>query len=257
MRIECIACPMTISSEVKRSVGARECLCEAQRLSEPGRAWIGIARLPRSRRFLLELQSVLEGSTGQSAAHEGATASLPMTTPLQVPHMQESHAPTGFPDGSPSTTAFPVNYIGIPSAVNEPPYVFPMGTSALNELDPQTQTQFHPIQSFWEEPASTVSTLRDMVPPFSLFNPSPKMTHHFENLGSVSSDTFHHTAIPEQLAGPSRSGPSRIVDPVPIEAALETPDRPRDGWMKTNSNEDVVYWLRGLAQRLGYHLVPI
>ncbi|KAF8321878.1 uncharacterized protein EI90DRAFT_3079096 [Cantharellus anzutake] len=50
MRIECLACSMTISSEVRRSARARECLREAQRMAEPGRAWIGMSDASKPRR---------------------------------------------------------------------------------------------------------------------------------------------------------------------------------------------------------------
>ncbi|KAF8339944.1 uncharacterized protein EI90DRAFT_3038509 [Cantharellus anzutake] len=258
MRIECLACSMTISSEVKRSARARECLCEAQSMAEPGRAWI--APLPKSRRLLSDLQLILEDPTGQSAADEGnstqSTASLPMGTPVHAPHMPESQTPTGLPDGSLSTTAFPANYIGAASAVNGPLYAFPMTSSAhdpnLDEELPdlQTQTLFHPVQGSGEGPASIDPTLFDMMLPFSQFNPDPEMASRSQISNPTSLDPFHH-------AGPSRSTPSRIVGPVPIVAAIETPDRVQDRWMKTNSNEDVVYWLRGLARELGYHLVPL
>ncbi|KAF8321868.1 uncharacterized protein EI90DRAFT_3079022 [Cantharellus anzutake] len=242
MRIECIACPMTISSEVKRSARARECLREVKRLAEPGRAWI--AQLPKTRKFLLDLQSILEDSMGQSVAEGGPTqptAALPVAALLQAPHMLESQAPTDLPNGELPTTAVSANYIDAASAVNGPPHAFPVEIEVL----PGLQTQTLP-----DGPASIDPTPLNMTPLFSQFNPNPEMTFHFENSNLV----LDSNVIQEDLAGPSRS---RIVDPEAIVAAFETPDRQQDRWLETNSNEDVVYWLRGLAQRLGYLLVPL
>ncbi|KAF8339933.1 uncharacterized protein EI90DRAFT_3038444 [Cantharellus anzutake] len=147
-----------------------------------------------------------------------------MATPLHGPHIPEVQAPTGLPDGS--ITAFPASYIGTVSAVNRPPYAFPVAVSAHGgtldgeSLKLQIQTSF-PVQGLGAGSSSIDPTLSDMMPPF--FHPGP----------------FH------------------IVNPAPIVAALETPDHSQDRWSETNSNEDVAYSLRGLAQKLGYCLVPL
>ncbi|KAF8321833.1 uncharacterized protein EI90DRAFT_3078721 [Cantharellus anzutake] len=239
MRIECLACSMTISTEVETSARAQECVSEARGLADPGRAWI--AHLPQTRMFLLDLHSTLEGSTGQSAADEETPihpiATPLMATPLHAPHVPEIQAPTGFPDGS--ITAFPASYIGTASALDRPPYAFPVAISTQGDTfdgespNLRTQTSF-PVQGLGlgAGPSSIDSTLSDVMPPF-----------------------FHHA---EQFAEPSRAGPSHIVNPAPIVAALETPDRLQDRWSEMNSNGDNVdYWFRGLAQKMGYRLAPL
>ncbi|KAF8321860.1 uncharacterized protein EI90DRAFT_2500769 [Cantharellus anzutake] len=127
MCIECIACPMAIPSVVKRSARARECLLEVKRLAEPGHT--GIARLPKTRKLLLDLQPILGDSTNQSATDEGNPAEPTVTLAITTPHILGNHEPSGLPHALASTTtAFPANYIGTASAVDEPPNVFLMGS---------------------------------------------------------------------------------------------------------------------------------
>ncbi|KAF8313747.1 uncharacterized protein EI90DRAFT_3091412 [Cantharellus anzutake] len=176
---------------------------------------------------------------GQSAADEETPthpiATPLMATPLHAPHIPKIQAPTGLPDGS--ITAFLASYIGTTSAVNRPPYAFPVavsvhgGTLDGESLNLRIQTSF-PVQGLGAGSSSIDPTLSDMMPPF-----------------------FHHAE--QQLSEPSRAGPFHIVNPAPIVAALKTPDHSQDRWSETNSNEDVDCWLRGLAQKLGYCLVPL
>ncbi|KAF8321853.1 uncharacterized protein EI90DRAFT_3078916 [Cantharellus anzutake] len=228
MRVECIACPMAIPGVVRRSARARECLLEVKRLAEPGRT--GIARLPKTRRLLLDLQPILGDSTSQSAADEGdpaqPTAALSITTP----------------------------------PADEPPYPFPMGSSVrdvnFNEesLDLRAQTLF-PLSDHGsgEGFTSIVPTLSNMMPSFPQFSPDSEMAFPLNDTNPMLLGTFHHTAIPDQTAWPSRPGPSHIVAPLPPIVAPEILDRLQD---RRTENEGVVFWLRGLAQRLGYRLVP-
>ncbi|KAF8339952.1 uncharacterized protein EI90DRAFT_2308442 [Cantharellus anzutake] len=194
------------------------------------------APLPKSRRLLSGFQLI---QRVKSAADEGnstqPTASLPMTTPLHVPHMPESQTPTGLPEWLAIYYSLSNKLYCGASAVNGPPYVFPMASPAhesnLDEelLDLRTQTLFPPVQGSEEGPASIDPALFDMMPTFSQFNPNPEMASRSQISNPMSLDTFNHAAIPE----PSKYG------------------------MKTNSNEHAAYRLQGLAWKLGYRFVPL
>ncbi|KAF8339958.1 uncharacterized protein EI90DRAFT_3012860 [Cantharellus anzutake] len=256
---------MAIPGVVRRSARARECLLEVKRLAEPGRT--GIARLPKTRRLLLDLQPILEDSTSQSTADEGnpaqPTAALSITTPLPVHHVLGNQEPSGLPHAVPSTimpstiTTFPADYI---NTADEPPYPFPMGSSVrdvnFNEesLDLRAQTLF-PLSDHGSGEGSTsiVPILPDMMPSFPQFSPDSEMAFPLNDTNPMLLGTFHHTAIPDQTAWPSRLGPSHIVAPLPPIVAPEILDRLQD---RRTENEGVVFWLRGLAQGLGYRLVP-
>ncbi|KAF8321854.1 uncharacterized protein EI90DRAFT_3038614 [Cantharellus anzutake] len=259
MRVECIACPMAIPGAVKRSARARECLLEVKRLAEPGRT--RIARLPKTRRLLLDLQPILGDSTSQSATDEGnPTDPLAMTTP----HILGNHEPSGLPHAFPSTTTvFPANYISSASAVDEPLNTFPIGSPVRGanvseeSLDPRAQTLF-PLSDHDLGGGSTSigPTLPDMMPSFPQFVPDSEMAFPLDNSNPLLLDTLHRAAIPDQPAWPSRPGPSHVIAPPSVVAAPKIPDCLQDRRTETNLNEDVVFWLRGLTQRLGYHLVP-
>ncbi|KAF8339960.1 uncharacterized protein EI90DRAFT_2309936 [Cantharellus anzutake] len=242
MRVECIPCSIRIPCAVKKSARARECLLEVKSLAEPRRSWI--ARLPKARRFIRSLQPLFEDSSGQGAADE-----------------ENPTEPTDLPEASPPTAVFSTNYVNTTSPINRHPHTFLVGTSTREGnfdeeplVDLHTQTLFPPFQPSSERFASICPILPDMMPCFPSFAPNFEMTSHFENSIPMLSDAFHHPAIPDQLSVPD---PSCICNLVPNIAVFEPPDCPQDRRMVEKLEEDVVYWLRGLTQRLGYFLVPL